>query len=522
MAFGAVEANAKGKNMHQRSSLIVNAFSNWVVLVVNVIIGLLLTPYIISHIDKDGYGIWTLAVSFVGYYGLLQLGIGAAILRYLPFHEGRGNQKAMIGAFSTAVAFYLMLSSVILCVTMLAAGPVSEFFKQGAEFTQLFRLVGLSVAIGCPVWVLDATIRSCEKFVPANAVTLITSLFRAVALAVVLRQGRGLVAMGWVMVALGLLSLSLNIITLLLTCRNIRFSLKAISADHLRTLISFGIMMTLMSFGFMLRFQVDRVVIGRFMGMEALGIYAVAATLLMHFRNSVGAAARVLFPRFGYLDGKGRFDESVSLFLKSTKLVSVIACGIAGALIAIGPSFVKLWVGPGFEASYAVLLVLALAQMVDQSQTSSIALLAGHGKQGVLAVFAVAEGTAATVLAVLLVPKYGVIGVAAGLAIPMVIAQAIVRPLYVCRFISVGFVEYYRKCLLRSWILAAAFFMPLRMLIEDSIGGWIPLILVATAVALVYLFIAYFFVFDTEERRSISKRCYTAVPIARYVIKEPC
>ena len=60
-------------------SLKVNALSNWVSLGVNVIIGFVLTPFIIRSLGKTGYGIWTLVCSFVGYYGLLNLGVGSAI-----------------------------------------------------------------------------------------------------------------------------------------------------------------------------------------------------------------------------------------------------------------------------------------------------------------------------------------------------------------------------------------------------------------------------------------------------------
>ena len=44
-------------NQEKRPSLLINAFSSWAALAVSVLIGMALTPYIISHLGITGFGI---------------------------------------------------------------------------------------------------------------------------------------------------------------------------------------------------------------------------------------------------------------------------------------------------------------------------------------------------------------------------------------------------------------------------------------------------------------------------------
>lgn len=505
----------------RRPSLLVSALSSWVALLVNVIVGLLLTPYIISHINKDGYGIWTLVASFIGYFGLLRLGVGSAVMRYLPLYEGRNDRQKLNGIFSTALSIYLVVALLIFTASFLGAGLIANFFNEGSKFKLLVRLIGIAAAITCPSAIIDATIRAREKFVVANLLAIATSVVRALALVAVLYLGYGLTGMGWVTVALSFIGLLLSTAVLIKVCPDIRFSLNTAKSSHLSALLSFGIMANLMGLGFMLRFQSDRVIIGKFMDMKTLGIYAVAATLMFYYRSCIGATGRVLMPRFGYLDGKGFRTETVNLFMKSTKVMAVVAVGVAGMLIAVGPSFIKLWVGKGFEAAYPVLFLLALAQIVDQSQTPSIALLAGLGKQGVLAAFAIIEGIAAVILSVILIQKYALMGVAVGLAIPMVVTQALIRPIYVCRFLSVGLVGYYKKCLLKSWLLVVVLFLPIRFIrFEEWIDSWLSFISIAIILGSVYLAASYFLVFNRNERLFLSQRLCRVIPVVSFVAKK--
>ncbi len=500
-----------------RPSLKLSALSNWVTFCVNVIVGLLVTPYVIAHVGKEGYGIWTLVISFIGYFGLLRLGVGSAIARYMPFYLGRDEKDKVCGVFSTAVVIYLLAGLMVLVVGVVAAGIVTAFFRGNTDFKSLLMLVAVSAALDCPSAVLDAAIRANERYFAANCVEVVLALARTLALVIVLHLGYGVIGIGWITVGTTCAHLGLNAVVLRRACPHTRFAVKTVNIAQVRQLLSYGAMAMAINLGFLVRYQSDKVVIGRFMDMRALGIYAIAASLMLYYRNAIGATSRVFYPRFAYLDGMGRHSEALSLFLRSTRMSASIASGIAAMLLVVGGSFVRLWVGSDFSEVLNPLFILTVAYLVDQSQTMTISLLGGYGKQGLLVVLGLVEGLAAVVLSIVLIQVLGLTGVAIGLAIPMVVVQALVRPFYVCRFLGITMWQYYRRCLLTSWAIAGAVCLALLPVKVDAyVDSWVKFIAVSLAIFGCYCLASYRFVLDAEERsalvKGIEKYFYAACP----------
>jgi len=487
-----------------RPSLLVNAASNWVVLVLNTLVSLVLAPLIIAHIGKAGFGIWTLTISFIGYFGLLRLGVGTAIMRFIPYYDGRGEKRSLDGTFSTAMAIYIAVGIVILIISFTACHAISDFFGQGEQFALMLRIIGAAAALSCPCAVFDAVIRAREKFVAANLITATIALAKGATLALCLWLGYRLITMTLVMVVLSALCLLLDIIVFVKVCPDISFSARLIKISHFKHLLSLGVLATITSLGFVLRFQSERIIVGKFMGMEYLGIFAIGSALMGHFRNTVGSATRVLRPRFGYLDGSGNYKRSVSLFLAGTEFAALVACVLALLLMTAGPAFIRLWVGEGFQQVYPVVLILAAGYMIGQSQTSCISMIGGYGKQGLLAVLALSEGTANIALAVVFVPRLGMIGMALAIVLPMVIFQGIIQPLCACRILGLNVVKYFARCLIRPWALVGLMFFVVRTADLSSLAStWPSFIAFALITAATFAAISYVFVLGPQQRSTV-------------------
>src|SRR5215831_2659855 len=146
-----------GHHSRKRPSLKWNAVSNFGGLAVSVAIGFFLTPAMLRYLGEKRFGIWTLVSSLVGYYGLLDFGVGSAVFRYVPLFHGQGNHHKVSAVISTSMAFYTILSLVIVGATQLLAGPIARFYEGGLDLTLLLRLVGLATALGLPTIVLNTS-----------------------------------------------------------------------------------------------------------------------------------------------------------------------------------------------------------------------------------------------------------------------------------------------------------------------------------------------------------------------------
>jgi O-antigen/teichoic acid export membrane protein len=490
---------------HQRRpSLIINALSNWVPLGVSIITGFLLTPYLFNHLGKTNFGIWALVGSLVGYYGLLRLGVGSAIMRYVPFHAGRGDDKGACEIVSTGLGMSLLVSSVILALSLLLADPIRRFYKAGPELATLVRIMGLAVAIECPMRILGASVRAQERWVAANFVTITTTVLRALGLAGCLYLGYGLVEMGYVILAVTISSLTLIIAVFIKCCPKIHLRVSMIRLSRVRGLILYGLLTTIVTLSYAWCLESHKLIIGKLISLESVAIYAVVALVMKYVRDVVAAPSQVLWPRFAFLDGENNHRELSHLFREGTQYCSIFASGIILLVVVAGPSFIELWIGKGFEAAYSALMILCAGCLVGTSLALNSSLLGGTGRQAAQAVFAAIEMIIGLALSIVLGQRMGLAGIALGFTISVTLIRGLGRTWYICHFLDMSMFRYYVGCLLRPWLivgLLAALIYYTRVV--RYVQNWSSLIIFVIMVGGVYALCTYAIAMNDEERKNM-------------------
>src|SRR5436190_11694230 len=63
-----------------------NITFNWGAFVVSVLVGFLLSPFIVKHLGDNYYGYWSLVVTVTAYFGYLDLGIQSGVGHYITRH----------------------------------------------------------------------------------------------------------------------------------------------------------------------------------------------------------------------------------------------------------------------------------------------------------------------------------------------------------------------------------------------------------------------------------------------------
>ena len=442
--------------------------------------------------------------SLLGYYGLLRLGVGAGIMRYVPFYTGGDDSRSTSEIVSTGMAIFLLVGLVIFVISMLAAEPIARFYKSGPELASLVRILGIAAAFGCPMYILDACIRAHEHWIAANFVTIASAIARALGLAGCVYFGYGLVEMGYVVLVVTAFSMGLMCVVFVQSCPGIYLRSSLIKLASARILLSFGIMTTIIGLVYTLTLQGHSLIIGKVISMEAVAIYAVAVILIRNVRGVLIAPARVFWPRFAYLDGRNHSAEIASLFLRGTRFTAIFASGIMFITFVLGPSFISLWIEGDFRAAYPVLLLLAAGYLIECSQAIMGPFLGGTGRQGVHAIFAAVEGIIGIGLSIFLTWQLGLVGTALGFVIAIVLIRGLICPWYVCRLLNIRTIQYYVNCLLRPWLILGTLTLAAYGLgVSEFVNGWLALISGAIMAGIVYLLCTYLLVLKLGEKRNL-------------------
>src|SRR5215470_16122972 len=107
-----------------------NVGSNSLGYVVNVAVGLFLSPLIIDSLGVPVAGVWSLVVSFVGYYGVLDVGIRSAVSHFVATYHARGDQEQVNRTLSTAMAMLAAVALVATLLTVAAAFWMPDWYAQ--------------------------------------------------------------------------------------------------------------------------------------------------------------------------------------------------------------------------------------------------------------------------------------------------------------------------------------------------------------------------------------------------------
>ena len=107
----------------------VGTATNYVGRVINLGVWFVLTPIILSRLGKTEYGLWALVASFVAYGSLADLGIGAAITKYVAEYRARGDNDTASELVATALSLYCALGVAVIAVAAVVAPFVNDLIR---------------------------------------------------------------------------------------------------------------------------------------------------------------------------------------------------------------------------------------------------------------------------------------------------------------------------------------------------------------------------------------------------------
>jgi O-antigen/teichoic acid export membrane protein len=476
-----------------------------------IVITFLMTPYILHSLesvyrDKDAYyGLWRLVGTFMGYYGMLDLGISSAIGRFLSRAVGQNRPQDEKEVVDTGLMIYIWLSGGVMAVAafiaLLATWIIGEPEMRGI-FRILVILGGLNVAISLPFRVFSGILTSRLRFDLVSGSATIIVLVRYGLIWLFLYLGYGLIAMAIVNLAATIAeSVAFYLYSRvygIFDWRSIR-----LKKERLRELFGYSAFTFVAQIADMLRYQTDNLVITLFRSTALITPYSFPFQLTQYGGQILRSVMGTIGPVFSQDEGRGDFDAIRRKFLMTSKIGTALAVWIYSGMAIHGTDFIRRWIGEDYADITPVLLWLTAAALVTAMQQPSIHLLYAISKHKYYAYANIVEGVLNLLLSIALVGPYGIVGVAMGTALPIFLMRLVVQPIYTCRVIALPLWRYaaeQARALLPAAIFTAAFYGLIRGHIRPDyavIAGW------ALLQSAAYLPLVWFTTFSSDERATV-------------------
>ncbi|MDX6490223.1 MAG: hypothetical protein QOD43_468 [Gaiellaceae bacterium] len=324
---------------------------------------------LLAHLLTPGqFGLAGMALVFTGFAGVFtDLALGPALVQRAQIREEDRST-----AFWTSVGAGVLLTAIAVAL----APSVARFFSMPAVtplFTAsaaIFLLSSLSVTQSA-LLTREMNFRSLEI---RGMVSALAGAAAAVPLAL---AGAG----AWTIVGQTLFAGSISVLLLWrLSAWRPRFMY---SLESLRTLGSFGSKTLLSQFLGYLSLNMDNVLVGRYLGSSALGVYAVAYNVMFLPVGRISQPIQqVLFAAFAKLQHEpARLSAA---WMRGNQLVSATNVPAFLGMAVIAPDFVPVVLGHKWHAAVPVLQLLSLAGVAQSFQTLNWSTVQAMGRAGVM------------------------------------------------------------------------------------------------------------------------------------------
>ncbi len=377
------------------------------------------TPFLVHRLGFNLYGIWMLVGALTGTVGIFSLGLGDATIKYVSTYRGRGDFAGVIRTVRGTLTISLLLGGITAAVVILGAPLLVQgvFKVRPADYltaVRAFQIGGVVLFLRSLDSVLSSTLRGFEKYGPPVKFTVIVRVL-TIASAVLL------VAFGFGVVAIMLATLSATAIGVLLQAMEVGRVIPGISfwptADR-RTweeIFGFGLYTWIQSIGAMIFSQVDRLLVGGFLGTAAVAYYTICVQLAQPIHSFVAAAFNFIFPHMSTRHETGERKGLKRVYRLAVAVNVVLVVLLSLPLLVFGKTILTLWMGADFaQHSYQLLFLLAVAFAVLAINVVPHFALLGLGKVRFVSLVNLAGGALSLTVAALLIPPLGLVGAAVG------------------------------------------------------------------------------------------------------------
>lgn len=367
-----------------------NLAGNYLVYGLSIFAGLVLTPIVIHAIGKEAFGIWAVIGSITVFLRVLDFGLAPTLVRYSAYYRARGEQAELARLASCGLLLYVALAGLITLAGLVLAWLLPSFVSiHGAGLTSSARIAAavtvLALAIELPVGIFSSLLKGAQRFDFVNAGAILSLAVYAVLVIAVLRHDASVGMLAAISLAATVVRVLVPAFLVRRELPELRLSTRLVSLDRLRTLTAFSGFASISQIAAKIVFSSDAIVIGVILGAPAAAFYAVASRLFNVAQGIASTGTDLLFPAVSGFEGRGEKERQQLYLVAGLRASTCVVVLVTAPLIVLPGWVLRGWLGHGFAASRAVLVLLALTLYFTQPTMLMAQYLLGRGRPRSLA-----------------------------------------------------------------------------------------------------------------------------------------
>jgi O-antigen/teichoic acid export membrane protein len=397
--------------------------SSWTV---QIAVSFLFVPFYVRYMGYEGFGIYALLTGISGYLGILDLGFGAGLIKFVSQYHASGDRESLADMINAAltlqIAAALATTAVLLALNnkLVLVLHVSPGFQNTTSMC--LYIVSLALTVNIINSLLSSVLMGLQRYALVGKVDIFAAVISNVLTLVLLMKGGGIVS---AVLASALSSIPVCVCYLWLVFNKIEGYRPKLAWDlpKLRTLFAFTSHVFLFKFCVSANTYLVRLIIAVVAGPVALTVFLLPMRITVAVASACERTVAVLFPHVSSLLAR---DETLKVRESYTRFSRYLVAGSTPLFLVVilfARPLLALWIDPLFaNSAWQVLTLLAIAQTLNAWTTVAAYFSMGLGYSNVAAKFSLASLGVTVCCVGVLAGYFSSIGAAAGILLASLIS----------------------------------------------------------------------------------------------------
>lgn len=493
--------------MNQRK---LGIFLSYLNITLQSLLGFLYIPILLHYIGKSEYGLYQLMGSLIAYFGIMDFGLSAAVIRFYAKYLALKDRVGMENILAIALRCYGAVMGVMLIAggavyTMLdAAFSGSMTAGEVAEAKDIFLLLLLNIVITLSTMVFRSVINAHERFLFLKGLETVQLVLQPMLVVLLLMHHPSAFSVALVQTGLNLV-LSFARVYYCFAKLHVRIRYHYWSHELMVAFRRLALSVFAVTLIDQVFWKTNQIILGIISGTAAVAVYSIASLIYMNYMALSTAISGVYLPHVtGMVARKEPISSLSDLFIQIGRWQYYLLALVATGFIIFGKQFIALWAGPGFEDSYIITLLIILPFTVDLIQNIGLAIIQAMNRYDFRARIYFLTGILNLLLAIPLGIKYGGIGCAMATGISMIVGNGFILNWYYAKEIHLAIASFWsqigRISLVTGVCLVIGYAANVYLWTQGGVG---PFVLKAAMYSILYMVMIYAFAMNQMEREKI-------------------
>ena len=385
------------------------------------LVSFLVLPFIIKKLTIEGYGIYILITSLIGYYGILDLGLGSALVKFTAELKAKNENQLLNTYINSTIIFQggvgVIASACLLIFSHQILSILNVSQKNFAESIIGIKLCALGFFFTFIASAYKAVLQGLQLYKYTSLLEGSFNLFINVFLVIVLYLGYGLVGAIFINVFMAFCSLTIYYFLARKNLPGYKF-VPEIDVVVVKNIFNFSFFVFLSKISGIFSTYLVRFAISIFLGPAAVTYYVVPSKVVGAVGGVASSAVSTIFPFSSQLKAVEKKEEIKKLFLQSTRIFAAVLLPLTLFISLFSKQILTIWMGKEFALqSWMVLSVIAVSSFIGSFSAIPNLIILGQGNSKLIGLFSLMNIVSYLIFIPLLTEMFGIIGTAYSLLI---------------------------------------------------------------------------------------------------------